>query len=836
MEYEKHKRQAASPRKRRSGKRVSPWFVIGTLLLIFALTSAMLIGIFMIYVKTTLAPELDVNADDYTMELSSILWYQDSESGEWKELTTLHGSENRILVSFDEIPDALWQAAVSIEDERFFSHHGVDWKRTIGATFTMLTGSNSSYGGSTITQQLLKNMTGYNDNTVKRKVTEIFRALEFEKKYTKDEILELYLNTIYFGNGCNGVQTAAQYYFGKDVSELSVAECAALIGITNNPSQYAPMRTTSTNAHVVRDEAYVQNNKDRQELILNKMTQIKDPETGEPFLTEEEAAAAAAETLVFNETASGTTDEEGGESDGQTAYQSYFVDQVFREVVNDMVEQLGVTEDTAKARLYHGGYNIYTTIDPDVQEIAESVYEDRSNLNVKSASGQLLQSGITIVDVTNGNVVAMVGGVGEKEGDLVWNYAASNRQVGSSIKPITVYAPALDAGVITMASSFDDYPVRLLNGSPWPKNSPVGYKGRVTLRTGVASSINTVAIQVVEALGLSNSYKFATENLGLTSLVAQDLEGSGALGLGGLTQGANTMEMAAAFAAFANEGVYNAPRMYVKVTDSEGATVLENETKSNVAMKETTAYFMNDLLHTAATSGTGSSANFSGMTIAGKTGTTSDLKDRYFVGYTPYYAAAVWCGYSNPEKISYSGNPAITMWKKVMQQVHEGLENKSFSKPSTGLTKVTICKDSGLLAGEACYADPRQDRVYDVYVASGTEPTETCNLHVIRDYCRDGDCLAGESCPESSVEQRAYLDYIRTDYGSGVTAADDAYLLSTIEEKGACTVHTGQVEPPDGSSSGGDTSTPPDGSQDPENPTEPTEPDTEDDWWNHLLN
>lgn len=832
MEYERHKHEAAPRKKRRSEKRVSPWFVIGTLLLIFVLTSAMLIGIFMIYVKTTLSSELDVNADDYTMELSSILWYQDSEAGEWKELTTLHGAENRIWVSFDEIPDAMWQAAVSIEDERFFSHHGVDWKRTIGATFTMLTGSNSSYGGSTITQQLLKNMTGYDDNTVKRKVTEIFRALEFEKKYTKDEILELYLNTIYFGNGCNGVQTAAQYYYGKDVSKLSVAECAALIGITNNPSKYAPMRTTSQNAHVVRDEAYVKNNKDRQELILGKMTQIKDPETGEPFLTGEEAAAAAAETLVFNETASGS-EEDGEETHG--AYQSYFVDQVFREVVSDMVEQLGVTEDTAKARLYHGGYNIYTTINPEIQEIAESVYEDRSNLNVKSASGQLLQSGITIVDVTNGNVVAMVGSVGEKEGDLVWNYAAGNRQVGSSIKPITVYAPALDAGVITMASGFDDYPVRLLNGSPWPKNSPAGYKGRVTLRTGVSQSINTVAIQVVEALGLSNSYKFATENLGLTSLVAQDLEGSGALGLGGLTQGANTMEMAAAFAAFANEGVYNAPVMYVKVTDSEGNTVLENGTESNVAMKETTAYFMNDLLRGVVNGGTGSSAKFSGMTIAGKTGTTSDLKDRYFVGYTPYYSAAVWCGYSNPERISYSGNPAITMWKKVMQQVHEGLENKSFSKPSTGLTKVTICKDSGLLAGEACYADPRQDRVYDVYVASGTEPTETCNLHVIRDYCREGDCLAGENCPESSVEQRAYLDYIRTDYGSGVTAADDAYLLSTWEEKGTCTVHAGEaVVPPDGSSSGSSSS--PGSSEDPDNPTEPTEPDTEDDWWNHLVN
>lgn len=822
VENKRHSRELAPREKKtRRRRRTSPWFVLGTLLLIGVLTASMLFGIFMIYVKTALAPELDINADDYTMELSSILWYEDSQSGQWKELSTLHGEENRILVDFDEIPDALWQAAVSVEDERFFQHKGVDWKRTIGATLTMFFGKNSSYGGSTITQQLLKNMTKYNENTVKRKVTEIFRALEFEKKYTKEEILGLYLNTIYLGNGCYGVQTAAQYYFGKNVSDLSTAECAALIGITNNPSRYSPMRTTSQNAHVLRDETYVQNNKNRQETILRKMSQIKDPETGEPFLTEEERQAAENEKLVFNETASG----DSGEQNGKNDYQSFFVDQVFRDVVSDLVEQLDLTEETARARLYHGGYNIYTTIDPQVQKIAESVYEDRSNLNVTSASGQKLQSGITIIDVATGDVVAMVGAVGEKEGDLVWNYATGYRQVGSSIKPITVYAPALDAGVITMASTFDDYPVRLLNGNPWPKNSPSGYKGMTTLSSGVARSVNTVAIQVVEALGLSNSYKFATEKLGMTSLDPKDLEGSGSLGLGGLTVGANTEEMAAAYAAFANKGVYNKPRMYVKVTDADGNVVLENKTESSVAMKETTAYFMTSLLEGVVNGGTGSSARFSGMSIAGKTGTTSENYDRYFVGYTPYYAAAVWCGYKKPERISYSGNPSITMWKKVMEKVHAELPNKKFSTPSSGLTQLTVCKDSGMLAGEACYADPRQDRVTTVTVAAGTGPTETCTMHVIRDYCRDGQSLAGEHCPESSVEQRAFLDHTRTDYGEGIVAADNEYLLSTVEAKGSCQVHTSAPV------------TPPDSSEDPgDEPVDPGDDDSggENDWWNDL--
>ena len=778
------------PRQRQStgGKKHGVWFVLGTILLIFAMTFTMLFGIFMVYVKTTLAPTLNVDASQYTMDLSSILYYQDKTTGKWRELQTLHGTENRIWVDYDKIPKALWQGAVSIEDKRFFKHHGVDWGRTSTAAVNMFLGMRSTYGGSTITQQLLKNLTGDKEGTVKRKITEIFRALEFEKKYSKQEIMEMYLNTIFLGKNCYGVQTASQYYFGKKVSDLDVAECASLIGITNNPSIYNPLISDKTRA----------NNKKRQEQILKEMYK-------QGYIDKETYDSAAAEKLQFTD-GSKTAAElvaaakgKGGTEPGK--YNSYFVDQVIRDVVSDMQKELGLSEKAAHDRIYHGGYKIYTTIDPEVQGIAESVYKNRSNLNVISASGQPLQSGITIVDVSTGDVVAMVGGVGEKTGDMVWNYATDVQQCGSSIKPLTVYAPALDAGVITMASSFDNYPVRLLNGKPWPKNSPSGYTGLVTLSTGVANSINTVAVRTIEKLGVSNSYKFATKKLDMTTLCSQDLNSS-SLGLGGLTKGTTTEEMAAAYASFANDGVYNSPRLYTRVADSNEKTVMTNKPDSHVAMKETTSYFMNELLQGVVNSGTGTSAKFPGMALAGKTGTTSDNYDRYFVGYSPYYCAAVWSGYKNNEKIRYSGNPSITMWKKVMQQVHAKLENKQFDKPTSGLTKVTVCADSGLLATNACAMDVRGNRVRTVEVAEGTAPTAFCNLHVIKNFCSVSGRLAGPNCPAEDIVQRAVLNYSRKSYG--VPVSDSAYLLSTYEALGECPVHSG-VTPPNGGSTTGET-------------------------------
>lgn len=398
---------------------------------------------------------------------------------------------------------------------------------------------------------------------------------------------------------------------------------------------------------------------------------------------------------------------------------------------------------------------------------------------------------------------------------MVWNYATDVHQCGSSIKPVSTYAAALENGAITMADSFDNYPVQLLNGTPWPKNSPPGYSGMVSLQYGVAQSLNTVAVRTILKLGLDKSYQFMTENMGITTLTEEDRSATGALALGGLSRGVTTEEMAAAFAAFANGGIYNSPRLYTRVTDADGNVILENETETHVAMKESTAYFMNQLLQGAVRSGTGASANFGNMAIAGKTGTTSANYDRYFAGYTPYYAAAVWTGYKNNERISYSGNPALTLWRKVMSQVHEGLEYKSFPKAS-GLTSVTVCMDSGLLATDACRADAR-GRVQTVEVVPGTEPTESCARHVFVSYCTEGQCVAGENCPESSVESRVLLDYDREVFlrGDGtpfdIPVGDSAYILKNNQPEEGCPVHQHPAEPVD--------------PVEPTDPTDPTEPD-----------
>ena len=839
-----HKRQAGSremiPRRepkqrkstRRTGRRIA--FVLGTFLLVCVCTTAMIAGLFMMYVRTTLAPTLDVNADDYTMNLSSIIYYQDRDSGEWVEYQTVYGTENRIWVDFDQMPDALWQAAVAIEDHRFFEHQGVDWKRTLGAAVNFFTQSQDTFGGSTLTQQVLKNMTQDDGNTVNRKVREIFRALEFEKHYTKWEILEFYLNTIYLGQGCYGVQTAAEFYFGKDVSELDVAECASLIAITNNPSIYGPMSTVTFKQEDGSVKTARQENKERQELILDRMAGGNEEVgvTGLDYLSPEEAEAAKAEELHFTD---GTTSAEDivSEATGGTHINSWFVDQVLRDVSADLAELYHISTDEALTRIYNSGYNIYTTLDPEIQEIAESVYEDRGSLNnLTSVSGQPIQSGITIIDPSTGNIVAMVGKMGEKKGNLEWNFATDTQQPGSSIKPLTAYAPALDAGVVSPATTFDNYPVQLLNGTPWPKNSPNTYTGWTSVRDGIRSSINTIAVQTLEKVGVTAAYNFATQNLGL-SLVPEDMNVS-PLGLGGLTYGLSTVEMAAAYSAFANNGVYNEPKTYVKVLANDNTTVvLENETEQRVAMKETTAYLMTSMLQNAVSNGTGGAARFSGMHIAGKTGTTNDNFDRYFVGYTPYYCAAVWVGYENNERISYSVNPAASLWRQVMEKVHADLPDKSFSRPSSGLTTVTVCADSGMLVTDACRADPRQNRVVQFEVAVGTEPKEECTLHKMVDICTEGNCLAGEFCPAESIVQQGYLDYVREDYGAGITASDNAYLISTLEKAvaptetspGGCPVHTSATATdPDDPNAGLDPNDPNWQPPDPNDPDASTDP------------
>lgn len=725
--------------------------VIGTILLVFVLTAAIFAGIFSAYINSSMRGRVEVYLDEFETKVSTELYYQEPSSGEWTMYHTLFlDSENRIWADLEQIPKDLQNAVVAIEDKRFYTHKGVDWHGTARAIFSTIFGG-SVQGGSTITQQLVKNVTGDNQNTVKRKVMEIYRAQELEKRYEKDEILEAYLNEVYFGYSCYGVVTASLKYFNKDVSELTLAECASLVAITNNPSLYDPLQT----------DWGLENNRTRQLLVLGAMLeQGKIDQAAYDAAKEENVVFSNGYTILGDRVDVDTdkkddTDTDGGdeqpeeETETATSSQSYFTDAVIEDVAAALVEKYGLTDSTNPVTgevttafeqgvnmVYGKGYKIYTTQNPDYQKIAEEVCTDTSNLPYTSSytnsygekETEQLQVGMTIVDPYTGYVVAMVGGAGVKQYDRGWNWATSARQCGSAIKPISVYAPALDDGTINGASTIDDYPVMVLNGSVYPKNANGRYMGLTPLHTAIARSTNTCAVRVVQEYGTSRSYDFMTNKLGFTTLTSQDAQQVGNMGLGGLDRGVTTEEMAAAFAAFANEGIYTAPRTFIRVEDADGNVILENEAQASVAMKDTTAALMNSLLQEVINGGTGYEGRISGMHVAGKTGTTNNDQDRYFVGYTPYYSCAVWVGYVHNQRIVASGNPAASMWQKVMSRIHADLPDKDFFSCS-GLTYVKVCADSGLLATDSCAEDCRGSRVYSALVAADNAPSAYCNMH-----------------------------------------------------------------------------------------------------------
>ncbi len=628
--------------------------VIGTLLLIVLTTGLLFACIFAYYVKTNLSQELDVSLEEMSLNLSSTIYYTD-DSGTAQTLAALHGTENRVWVEYANIPQNMEHAAVAIEDQRFYKHHGVDWYRTVAAFGNMFLSMKSDFGGSTITQQLIKNVTQQNDITVQRKILEIFRALKLEKMYSKSKIMEWYLNVIYLGEGCNGVGTAAKTYFDKDVMDLDLAECASIIAITNNPSKYDP--------YISR-----KNNKARQELILDQMYK-------QGYISQEDYKNAVAEQLTFKR----------GEDEQVTqTVNSYYTEAVIADVTKDLMEQKGINKSTAQNLIYNGGLQIYSCLDKKAQDIVDSVYTNTKNFpSSKSPNGESVQSAIVLLDPSTGEIKALYGGIGTKTENLIFNRATdAKRPAGSSIKPLSTYGPGVDQGLITPTTLVSDSQNIKLNGTTWfPKNDDLSYRGTVTIQQALVSSLNTVSAQILDKLTPQVSYKYLTDRLGFTSLVQADCDYA-PLALGQFTKGVTVREMAQGFDALANNGVFTYSRTYTKVLDSKGNVLLDNPAQTDVAFKENTAWTMDQMLEAAATYGTGSESYFGAMAHAGKTGTTSDNTDRWFVGFTPYYCAAVWTGYDTPAHMYVSGNPAAQIWKKVMQPLHEGLAVKQFKKPT----------------------------------------------------------------------------------------------------------------------------------------------------------
>ena len=735
--------------------------VFGTMVLVLFLTTLIFACLFALYVKNNLSAQVD-SIDGFTLDQTSVIYYEDPKTGQDVVLRKLYGGANRTWVKYEDIPKNLIHACIAIEDKRFEDHQGVDWVTTLKACVKMFLGRGEA-GGSTITQQLVKNITGRDEVTVRRKLVEIFSALELEKKYTKKQIMELYLNVIALGENCEGVESASQVYFGKSVSELDLAECAALIGITNNPSIYDP--------YINADK-----NKERQVIILDQMLEQK-------YITQEQHDTAVAEELVLHNAS--------GEASGDEDYYSYFEDQVINDVVRDLSEKTGYDQTIVRKMLMTGGYKIYSTLNPDVQAAVEEVYQNLDNIP-NTASSQQLQSGIVIIDNKTGDVVAVAGGVGKKQGSLILNRATqSYLSPGSTIKPVSVYAPALELGLITPATVMDDTPYSFTDARHWPKNSDSIYRGLMNINEAVGLSINTIPVKLVAQMTPEYSFEFAKEKMGLSTLVSSYVNAAGdtfsdvdlaPLAMGGLTRGVTVKAMAQAYATFANEGVYREARTYTKVVDSDGKVVLDNTQQSHVAMKDMTAWYITYMLENTVESGTGTAAQIANMTVAGKTGTTTSDFDRWFAGYTPYYTGVVWCGYDDPEEVvltDSSTNPAIVLWQKVMEQVHDGLANKEFNKP-TNVVECTVCRDSGLLMTDACREDPRGSRAVTVELSLYDVPTQNCDVHKEVEICGASGHVVNEYCKQvegNTTKTVGLLDVSRAFPVRGITVQDQAYAV-----------------------------------------------------------
>ena len=779
--------------------------ILLTILLIGLITGIIVGSVFAIYINNyldlTIDPSLlDIAASGTTTTRFYVMNYATEddrinrigEPVEWED-ERITGAENSIYVPYSKFPKALVEAFVSIEDHRFFSHNGVDWLTTGKAVFNYFTG-NSVAGGSTITQQLVKNATHEDEVRIQRKVEEIFRALNLEKEYSKEEILEKYLNIVYLGNNCYGVQAAANLYFDKDVSELNLVQCAALAAIVKNPSQYEPLYhnddVLDENGEVVR-----KGNTGRRNDVIYRMQELGKIS---------EAEAEAAYTADLGITYFDKQKEANLTNEGFHIY-SWYIESVIAQLKEDMVEKLGMSAEWAAKKVLSSGYKIYLPIDLEVQETLELVYENDKEYMPSSGSGLQPESAMVVMDPYTGDVLGLVGGKGEKIINLGTNRATQAvRPPGSSIKPVTVYAPALDAGLITYGSVIDDTPLYFettANGGvdPYPHNLPDVYRGLTTVNSAITRSVNTVALKILSELTVERSFAFAHDKLHIDSLIDSVTRADGsvltdkglaALGLGQLNYGLTVEELTAAYCIFQNNGVYNTPNLYLYVTDSADNMVLNNEDDPEIVISDESATIMTLMLQNVVKSGTASGLKLKNtVDVAGKTGTTNADFDRYFIGYTPYYVGGVWTGYDMNQTLSAFGpNPSQQTWDTVMTMLHQkyidaaangGEPLKKFER-SAGVIEVTYCKDSGLLCSDACALDPRGSRAEVGYFTRETAPTEYCSTHVIVQKDSTTGLIASPDCNAADLVNVALIKVTSRDFPTEIYVEDAQYVYRDL--------------------------------------------------------
>ena len=626
--------------------------------------------------------------------------------------SALTDSDSCIYIAYEDMPNSLINAFVAIEDKRFWQHDGVDLWRTGRAGLSYLKG-NASFGGSTITQQLVKNLTGKDEHSLDRKLNEIFTAFDLEKQLSKTEILEAYLNVINLAEGCYGVGAAAKRYFSKSVEELSLAECATIAAITKNPSRYNPILCP-------------ENNLSRRNIILQEMEK-------QGYITETERNEAMRLPLGLQPTPRSVTD----------PVTSWYIDMVIRDVISDLQANYGYSYDKAALMIYKGGVTVETAMDESLQKALEEYYAKEDHFP-QGEYGRP-QSACILIDPYTGDILAVVGAVGEKKANRIQNYAVDTRRpAGSCIKPLSVYAPALERGLITWASILEDEPIRQKNGSPWPSNADGIYRGRVSAGRALAHSINTVSVRILEDVGCEQSFGFLHDRLGLDSLVSpaentvhHDATVS-SLALGQQSRGLSVRELTAAYSVFA-DGIYRSPISYYRVLDSEGNVLLENPPREHGerVLSSENAALMTQMLCAVTQEGTAAPymtrLEALGIETAGKTGTTQNNCDRWFIGYTPRLLAGIWMGYDYPVPMKgIRGNPCVPIWDELMatfEETYQGRPPQSVFESRDLLLPMKFCPLTGKRLNEYC-----EDPVYGVqsetgWFVRGTEPMDRCDLH-----------------------------------------------------------------------------------------------------------
>lgn len=771
--------------------------IIMTLCLIGVITGVIVGGAFLLYAKDN----IDTSVDDFAdlikdKDLTTRVGYLDAD-GKYVDLPSesLSAGEKRSWVKYSDFNEYIADAFVVIEDKRFEQHKGVDWLSTIKVTIQYFTGQGMR-GASTITQQVIKNVTENDDVTIQRKAQEILKALNLEKKYDKTEILEMYLNSTYLSQGCYGVGAAAYTYFGKEVKDLTLIESAALACITQYPYYYDPIINPQHNA-------------EKRNLVLKYMYD-------QGKITQDEFLSAYEKELVLKVS-------EDDDEDTSASVHSWYTDAAQQEAVRLLRDKFGYSARIAEKALLTGGYTIVTALDPDIQAIVEDYYE---NAEWEKHDNSPIQpnSSCVIIDHSNGNVVALVGSRGRKTINLGLNYATQTRRPsGSSIKPISVYGPGIEANAVTWGTVLDDVPINFgtetidpdtgekvySNKHGYPKNAPDRYLGLTTVHEGVRNSINTISWRSLERLGLDNSFDFLTNKLHLTTLIESQTMSNGLtftdkayapLAMGEFTWGVVVKEMVAAYQIFANEGIFNDERIVLKILDNDGNVIVDNEKKSEVVISAQTATITTKLLQDVVATGTAYKITLKkNVDCAGKTGTSESNNDKWFIGYTPYYVCGVWFGYSMPRSLnkfnSVSSAPVLAwdaIMTKVMQKYVDAAKNggeplKKFVD-APGLVQVEYCIDSGKLPTDACRNDLRKitepkkgNRIEKGWFKAGTEPTEYCDCHVMVEYDKVKKAVAMNGCPSENTIKVGMLNHLRV-LPFNIQIADAQYTWQQVPD------------------------------------------------------